>query len=217
MKLAAKPRSSSSPRVCRPARSSRHRPHLHLRRDGGCAPLSRAERSVREDRGDCLKAPLRQRRHRVRRTGFLSGGSSMKMDIGPTFSRRSLALGFVVVLAFPVAPVFAGREHRAREDAAQKFLGSIYQRYLGKSSAAATGVPLTNAQSVRSYFTFALASLILEDRAAATKQRESPALGTDPFIGRLEWDVSDLSVDVKDTAGFKTAGTVTFITFCEPA
>ena len=34
---------------------ARHRPYLHLRRDGGCAPLSRAERSVREDRGDCLK------------------------------------------------------------------------------------------------------------------------------------------------------------------
>jgi hypothetical protein len=47
-------------------------------------------------------------------------GSSTKMDIGPTFSRRSFALGFVVVLAFPVAPVFAGREHRAsREDAAK--------------------------------------------------------------------------------------------------
>jgi hypothetical protein len=142
-------------------------------------------------------------------------GSSMKMDIGPTFSRRSLALAFVV-LAFPVAPVFAGREHRAREDAAKKFLGSIYQRYLGKSSAAAAGVPLTDAQSVRSYFTFALASLILEDRAAATKQGESPALGTDPFIGRPEWDVSDLSVDVKDTAGFKTVGTVTFINFGKP-
>jgi hypothetical protein len=139
------------------------------------------------------------------------------MDIGPTFSRRSFALGFVVVLAFPVAPVFAGREHRAsREDAAKKFLGSIYQHYLGKSSAAAAGVPLIDAQSVRSYFTFALASLILEDRTAATKQGESPALGTDPFIGRSEWDVSDLSVDVKDTAGFKTVGTVTFINFGKP-
>jgi hypothetical protein len=69
---------------------------------------------------------------------------------------------------------------------------------------------------VRSYFTFALASLILEDRTAATKQGESSALGTDPFIGRPEWDVSDLSVDVKDTAGFKTVGTVTFLNFGKP-
>jgi Protein of unknown function (DUF3828) len=142
--------------------------------------------------------------------------ASMKMNSRASFSRRHLALGFAAILAFPVAPVFAGREHRAREDAAKKFLGSIYQRYLGKSSAAAAGVPLTDAQSVRSYFTFALASLILEDRAAATKQGESPALGTDPFIGRPEWDVSDLSVDVKDTAGFKTVGTVTFINFGKP-
>ena len=117
----------------------------------------------------------------------------MKIDIGPTFCRRSLALGFVVVLAFPVAPVFARREHRAREDAAKKFLGSIYQHYLGKSSAAAAGVPLIDAQSVRSYFTFALASLILEDRTAATKQGESSALGTDPFIGRPESAVEALS------------------------
>src|SRR5262249_26560548 len=123
----------------------------------------------------------------------------MKMDIGPTFSRRSLALGFVVVLAFPVAPALAAGKRGAEEHAARTFLGSIYQHYLGKSSAAAAGVPLTDAQSVRSYFTFALASLILEDRAAATKQGESPALSTDPFIGGPEWDVSGLSVDVKDT------------------
>jgi len=38
---------------------ARHRPYLHLRRDGGCAPLSRAERSVREDRGDCLRVRYR--------------------------------------------------------------------------------------------------------------------------------------------------------------
>src|SRR5258707_2585270 len=140
----------------------------------------------------------------------------MKMDVGQAFSRRGLALGFATTLAFAAVPAFAGSKRDAEEHAAKKFLGSIYQHYLGKSSAAAAGVSLTDAQSVRSYFTFALASLILEDRAAATKQGESPALGTDPFIGRLEWDVSDLSVDVKDTAGFKTAGTVTFINFGKP-
>jgi len=139
--------------------------------------------------------------------------ASRKMNDRASFSRRRLALGFAAILAFPVVPAFAKEK---REPAAKKFLGSIYQHYLGKSSAAAAGVPLTDAQSVRSYFTFALASLILEDRAAATKQGESPALGTDPFIGRPEWDISDLSVDVKDTAGFKTVGTVTFINFGNP-
>src|SRR5260370_36539485 len=120
-----------------------------------------------------------------------------------SFSSRRLALGFAGILAFPVVPAFAKEK---REPAAKKFLGSIYQHYLGKSSAAAAGVSLTDAQSVRSYFTFALASLILEDRAAATKQGESSALGTDPFIGHPGWDVSDLSVVVKDRVGLKWFG-----------
>jgi Protein of unknown function (DUF3828) len=140
----------------------------------------------------------------------------MKMYIGPAFSRRSLPLGFVVALALSVVPAFAGARRRAGEHSAKKFLGSIYQHYLGKSSAAAAGLALTDAQSVRSYFTTGLAELILDDRAAATKQGESPALNSDPFIGHSEWDISGLSVDVKDTAGFKTVGTVSFLNFGKP-
>ena len=139
----------------------------------------------------------------------------MKMDIGPVFSRRSLSLGSVAVLALLVVPAFAGRRRRAGEHSAKKFLGSIYQHYLGKSSAAA-GLPLPDAQSVRSYFTTGLAELILDDRAAATKQGASPVLNSDPFIGHSEWDILDLSVDVKDTAGFKTVGTVSFLNFGKP-
>jgi Protein of unknown function (DUF3828) len=140
----------------------------------------------------------------------------MKMDIGPAFSRRSLALGFIAALAFSVVPAFAGARRRAGEHSTKKFLGSIYQHYLGKSSAAAAGQPLTDAQSVRSYFTTGLAELILDDRAVATKQGESPVLNSDPFIGRSEWDISELSVNVKDTAGFKAVGTVTFLNFGKP-
>jgi hypothetical protein len=143
-------------------------------------------------------------------------GSPMKMDIGPTFSRRNLALGFVVVLAFPLVPAFARTRRGAGEHSAKKFLGSIYERYLGKSSAAAAGLRLTDAKSVRSYFTAGLAELILEDRSAATEQGESPALNRDPFIGLSAWDISDLSVDVKDTAGFKAVGTVSFLNFGKP-
>jgi hypothetical protein len=84
---------------------------------------------------------------------------------------------------------------------------------MGQSSAAAEGIPLTDAQSVRTYFTFALAALILEDRAAAIRQGESPALDRDPFIGRAEWDVSDLSIDVMDTSAPKTVATVTLTNF----
>ncbi len=104
------------------------------------------------------------------------------MNDRASFSRRRLALGFAIILAFPVVPAFAGRKRSAGEHPAKKFLGSIYQRYLGKSSAAA-GIPLTDAQSVRSYFTYGLASLILEDRAAATTRGESPVLDGDPLNG----------------------------------
>jgi hypothetical protein len=140
----------------------------------------------------------------------------MKMDIGTAFSRRSLALGFVVALALSVVPAFAGTRRRAGEHSAKQFLGSIYQHYLGKSSTAATGLALTDARSVRSYFTTGLAELILDDRAAATKQGESPVLNSDPFIGHSEWDISDLSVDVKESAGLKTVGTVSFLNFGKP-
>jgi hypothetical protein len=140
----------------------------------------------------------------------------MKKNIESTFSRRRLALGFASILAFRAVPAFAGGKRHAGKPAAEEFLGSIYQRYLGKSSAAGSGIVLANAQSVRSYFTPGLALLILEDRAAASEQGESPALKSDPFIGRSEWDISDLSIDVKDTGAPKTVGTVTFVNFGKP-
>src|SRR5262249_56973464 len=99
---------------------------------------------------------------------------------------------------------------------AEEFLGSIYQRYLGKSSAAGSGIVLAEAQSVRNYFTAGLASLILEDPAAATEQGGSPVLEGDPFIGRSAWDNSDLSIEVKDTGAVKAVGTVTFLNFRKP-
>ena len=140
----------------------------------------------------------------------------MKMNSRASFSRRRLALGFAAILAFTAVPAFAGGKRSAGEHPAKQFLGSIYQRYLGKSSAAATGIALANGQSVRSYFTAGLASLILDDRTAATERGESPVLKDDPFVGRPEWDISDLSIDVKDTGGLKTVGTVTFLNFGKP-
>jgi hypothetical protein len=54
---------------------------------------------------------------------------------------------------------------------------------------------------------------MLGDRAAATKQGESAVLNGDPLIGHSEWDIADLSVAVKDPAGFKTVGIVSFLNF----
>src|SRR5260370_40995057 len=135
-----------------------------------------------------------------------STGSSMKTDIGSTFSRRNLAFGFASILAFRPVPAFAGVKRHAGKPPAEEFLGSIYQRYLSKSSAAGTGIMLADARSVRSYFTPGLALLSVEDRAAASEQGESPALKSDPFIGSSEWAISDLTIDVKDTGTPKTVG-----------
>jgi hypothetical protein len=139
----------------------------------------------------------------------------MNTKFDSTLSRRRLTLGFACILVFRALPAFAGGRGVAGKPAG-RFLSSIYQRYLGKSSAAGSGIVLADPQSVRSYFTPGLALLILEDRAAATEQGESPALASDPFIGRSEWDISDLSIDVKDTAALKTVGTVTFLNFGKP-
>src|SRR5260221_6541919 len=101
----------------------------------------------------------------------------MKMNVGSTsYSRRRLVSVFASILAFRAVPAFAGWKRHAGKPAAEEFLGSIYQRYLGKSSAAGSGIELANAQSVRSYFTAGLASLILEERGTATDHRESPVL-----------------------------------------
>jgi hypothetical protein len=139
----------------------------------------------------------------------------MKTNSESTFSRRRLVLGFASLLGFRAIPAFAGGKRLAGKPAVE-FLSSIYQRYLGKSSAGSSGVVLADAQSVRSYFTPGLALLILEDRAAATAEGESPALKSDPFVGRSEWDISDLSIDVRDTGAPKTVGTVTFLNFGKP-
>jgi hypothetical protein len=137
----------------------------------------------------------------------------MKMNIvAPAgLTRRRMVAGIAVALAFPALPALAGRE-----PAAKTFLNSIYQHYLGSSSGAAKGVDLTNAKLVRGYFTVGLASLILEDRAMSAKRGETPVLDGDPFIGHQDWDISNLSVEVKDTGAFKTIGTVTFMNAGKP-
>jgi hypothetical protein len=140
----------------------------------------------------------------------------MKMSIGSTFSRRHLGFGLASILAVQAVPAFAAGKRHPRTPTAAEFLGSIYQRYRGKSSVAGPGIVLADAQSLRSYFTPGLASLILEDRAAATERNEPPVLEGDPFIGHSEWDISDLSIDVKDMGALKAIGTVTFLNFGKP-
>jgi hypothetical protein len=141
--------------------------------------------------------------------------SFLTMSIGSTVWRRHLGFALASMLALQAVPACAGGKRHAGKPTAEEFLGSIYQRYRGKSSAG-PGIALVDAQSLRGYFTAGLASLILEDRAAATERGESPVLESDPFIGRSEWDISDLSIAVKDTGALKAVGTVTFLNFGKP-
>jgi hypothetical protein len=123
------------------------------------------------------------------------------------WSRRSILTWFVVALVDAAAPsAFAGGG-----SAAKAFLEDIYKRYLGSSTSTAKGVSLNSVKTVRSYFTFGLASLIIEDRAAAANRGEPPVLDGDPFIGSQDWDISNLAIEVKDTGAFKAIGTVTFM------
>jgi uncharacterized protein DUF3828 len=133
----------------------------------------------------------------------------MSPMICPNMSRRGFALGLAAVLSMP-APLSA----RAAEPAAsaKSFVEKIYGSYVGSSTQDAKGVPLENASIVRAYFTPGLASLILEDAAAAKRRGEPPTLDGDAFVGRQDWDIAGLSIDVKES-GAKATATVSFTNF----
>jgi Protein of unknown function (DUF3828) len=117
-------------------------------------------------------------------------------------SRRCILTGFAIALAaLPVLPALA-----SGGSGAKAFLSDIYRRYVGSS---VQGISLDSVKTVRSYFTFGLASLIIEDRAA--NRGERPVLDGDPFIGSHDWDISNLAIGVKDTGPLKAIGTVTFM------
>jgi hypothetical protein len=124
-------------------------------------------------------------------------------------SRRTFAASLAAALAVP-APLRA----RTAEPppTAKTFVEKIYAAYLGSAQNGANGVHLDRAEDIKRYFTPGLASLILDDEAAAQKRGEPPTLDGDAFIGHQDWDIADLTVDVKE-AGAKAKATVSFINF----
>jgi hypothetical protein len=123
---------------------------------------------------------------------------------GMTISRRGFAAG-LAVLAVP-APLLA----RAADATARSFVERIYGAYVGADGQ--KGISLGDAATIRRYFTPGLASLILDDQAAAAKRGEPPTLDGDAFVGHQEWDISALTVDAKET-GSKATATVSFTNF----
>jgi hypothetical protein len=139
----------------------------------------------------------------------------MNMFVRPALSRRSVLAGAAIAVAFPALPASAAKAV-TKESVAKAFLDSIYQRYVGNSVETAKGIPLASAKSVRGYFTVGLASLIIDDQATAAKRGEAPVLDGDPFVGRQDWDISNLAIEVKETGALKAIGTVTFMNSGKP-
>src|SRR5258708_7522039 len=94
-------------------------------------------------------------------------------------SRRRFALSLAMVLAMPARVLARGAEPSASQ---KTFVRQIYASYVGSSGRNAKGIQLDNASTVRRYFTAGLASLILEDGAAAHTRGEPPTLDGDAFV-----------------------------------
>jgi hypothetical protein len=122
-----------------------------------------------------------------------------------TISRRGVAAGLAAAFALP-APLLA----RAADATAKDFVEHIYESYVG--TAGQKGIPLDDAATIRRYFTPGLASLILDDQAAAKERGEPPTLDGDAFVGHQEWDIASVTVDARE-AGTKATATVSFTNF----
>jgi hypothetical protein len=124
-------------------------------------------------------------------------------------SRRTFAASLAAMLAMP-APLLARPTDPPAT--AKSFIEKIYAAYVGSAQKGANGVQLDKAEDIKRYFTPGLASLILDDEAAAHKRGQPPTLDGDAFVGHQDWDIADLSVDVKE-AGAKARATVSFTNF----
>lgn len=131
------------------------------------------------------------------------------MNFKNLFVRSLLTLSFAFLLTADLAHA------RVAPSTAKSFLTAIYQSYVGSSAQSAKGVALDDVGAIRRYFSPGMASLILDDNLAVGRPGAALVLGSDPFVGRENWDIADLSVDVKET-GAKAIGTVSFTNFGKP-
>lgn len=109
---------------------------------------------------------------------------------------------------------FAGRA-TAAEPFAHAFVAGIYAAYNGKDS---KGIALDTPGKVARYFTPSLAKLINDDSAAAAKRHDVGALEGDPFIDAQDWEIGNVTIDVKEDVkgiGAKAVATVKFKNFTD--
>ena len=134
-------------------------------------------------------------RRRPRRVPTGEGGSDGYDDVAPPPCVRSRH-------GAGDAGVASGARRRA-VGVAQEFRAADLRQLCGQLGQ--KGIQLDSASAVRRYFTPGLASLILEDGAAAHARGEPPSLDGDAFVGKQDWDIADLSVDVKESGARATA------------
>jgi len=128
---------------------------------------------------------------------------------------RKLAARCVVAAALTVLGTVAAQA-RSGDGSAKAFLNAIYEAYVGNSVTTAKGVVLNSADTVRLYFSPGLASLIIEDNPGLRQSGEVVVTGSDPFVGRGSWEISNLAIEVKESGPLKATGTVSFDNFSLP-
>lgn len=146
------------------------------------------------------------RSHGVRESGALMGFRKVGRLVAAT-GAVAAALLFLVAGA---------AQARVADGTAKTFLAAIYQAYVGNSAGTAKGVMLDSADSVRRYFSPGLASLIIEDNPRLRQPGEAIVTGSDPFVGRGSWEISNLVIEVTEAGPVKATGSVSFTNFGLP-
>ncbi len=112
--------------------------------------------------------------------------------------RRSFAIAALALAAVPWLPRPA-----IADDAAKRFLETIYRSYRGQAS---DGLDFQTDAKVRRYFTPETARLLVRDRREA--KGETGRLDFDPFVDGQDWEVTAVAVTVAEEGSDRVTGTV---------
>ena len=112
------------------------------------------------------------------------------------------------------AGAIAATAATAQGSSPQAFLESIYKVYRNNSNA--KGVDTSKPDVVRRHFATPIAKAMLKDQADARKRDEVPLLNADPFIDAQDWQIANLTIEIKDATRRKATGVVSFTNAREP-
>jgi hypothetical protein len=96
---------------------------------------------------------------------------------------------------------------QAADAAAQAFVESIYAGYKGKNP---KGVSIATNAQIRKYFEPSLATLIINDAAAAKKRGDVPDLDGDPFVDAQDFEIDRFIITFPEAEADKALAQVSF-------